>query len=600
MSSSADASAERPNGVFSVAPLASVARIADIEKHRAHLARIAERAVHRALYDQPVDDSRKLTGDAFTLLQHIYVAAASAATETSGAVVWVTSKQLKAALRRLPGDRGEVTDGTVRPFMTYWRKCFKRHGAKRPGGLASGVITVKNVRVGRRSYTVHLHMRYADQATTYYWLDIEDSRGREVLVTPFGKLEESAVELGHVLDSELYKRVIRNPRVLDALRDYFEKHPAARRVLALIGVLAAMHLHPAVRSEAKELVLRAVRWVREAISAPAPVVEPHVRPSVPRSTPASPPLGPSEPTPVSTTSAGLDFSMPLITQSGLAAVARSIVPPSEPGADPVINEEQLRAVAYRLISYDPAASTYRESQLGPEGLEPHAWNMRANVVAHSGSTVQVSLRPSLRGTDWAMEPPTIVKWAVFAIDPTGNLLPVARPLGKQVFVNLDPLATHAVLMVAESEQYDSPRMSGNGCAMQRQGYELGLGLLPPLSGAAVGADDILRFRQQDMDWKTAIYPAWDSANPRLARFLLMLPKIDPETDELIIHYGDGISQDRDFISMGGSRYSSAWYVEHHYAEPGPKTVRLEVLKKRIGAHPNHPAGLSVTERLVVQ
>jgi hypothetical protein len=598
MSSSANVSGTGPNGAISVAPIARVAPIAKVDQYRELLGRIAEKAVWRALYDKPVQGARKLTGDAFTLLQHIYVAAASAATESSGAVIVAGTKQLKAALRRLPGDRGEISDGTVRPFVSYWKHCFRRHGTTRPDRTPSGEIVVRGVRVGRRSYVVRLYMRYADRGTCYYWLDIEDARGQEILVTPQGKLEETAIELGAVLDDELYKRAIRNTRVLRNLRKFFDDNPKAGRALVLVGLLAAMSLHPTFRAEARELVLRAVRWVTELIAQPAPAAAPRVQPRPPApSTPA--PTLPGEPPPLASTSSPVSPSSPIFTQSNLAAVARSLIPAPEPGQEPILNEEQLRAATYRLLAYDPRRGEYRAPHTRGGGLDPHAWNMRANVVSRSDSSVQVSLRPVLRSLGWAMKTPAVVKWTVLAVDPTGNLTPIAQPIGKQVFVSLNPMVTHAILMVAESDYFNGPPPPGQSCATERQEYELGLGILPPLEGTLTGADDILLFRQQDMSWEPGIHPTWDETNSRLAQFLIMLPKIDPETEELVIHYGDGSSDDRDFINMVTSRYSGAWYASHEYKEAGPKTVRVEVLNKKLGTHPNHPVKLTLKKEVVV-
>ena len=162
-----------------------------------------------------------------------------------------------------------------------------------------------------------------------------------------------------------------------------------------------------------------------------------------------------------------------------------------------------------------------------------------------------------------------------------------------------PSVMHAVLMAAESDYFDGPPPPGQSCATERQEYELGLGILPPLAGTASGADDILLFRQQDMSWEPAIYPARDETNTRVARFLIMLPKINPETEEFVVHYGDGSSDDRDFINMGTTRYNAAWYASHEYKATGRKTVRVEVLNKKLGTHPNHPVKLTLTKDVVI-
>jgi len=98
---------------------------------------------------------------------------------------------------------------------------------------------------------------------------------------------------------------------------------------------------------------------------------------------------------------------------------------------------------------------------------------------------------------------------------------------------------------------------------------------------------------------------WNEPTPGQYWFLVIPGTTNHEDHELIFDFGDGTTTDRDYscgtVSPPGDSDDN-WTDEaaytcnarHVFTTPGPKTIRVKVLNKTIGTHPNHPVVEEIT------
>lgn len=555
------------------------------------LVELVSTATYRQFYRKKARGKHLVTGAVFDILQFAFLAAArEAARRGSGVIISAGQGAIERAKERLGVD---ASSETLTTYTGHWNYLFEGY---EEAGILSDVVKTNN-----GAFRVRFFMR-GDKAVRLFWLSIEDDEGNVILRT---RPDAVRVRLGESADKLLVQQVIESHTALTEIKSWLR---ANRRPIGLALVTVLMILF--VRDDTRAAMFRGARKIEEAVKEgiriitgapkpPAPVSEqPEATPPLRiESAPPTPPFDPSST--VSTHEATADVVLP-------PGVWLDVFKPQAPAPLPggyapsiELNPASVENAYFDMVERDPDSGVRRLLDRRAEQKDyPERENFGMNVVSSGApfSTLsRLSFNSRITGPEWTMRPPKYIKWAIYRVSPSGELLPPAMTgLGRQIFAEVDSRESYAVLMEAETE------ISRDGTVYTQMGlaklqFDRGKWKLS-FPGATIDYDRVhfgKPFKRQVVAGQR-----WNEPLKGRFSFLVFPGKMDRTSRELLINFGDGATTDRDYecgnveppedTDADWSEHVYTCNAVHTFKTPGPKTVTVKLLNKTIGTHPNHP------------